>query len=332
MSEQATFKLSRARLLAAEPQPWRRGTPPLADINPVPSMICEDESRFLHWIARHCVSGEGQVVDLGPLAGGSTHALCSGLAANPGALGRTLVHSYDLWRFFPGWEPFFPGAPLALGDDLLPLFRGNTKAFAGMIAAHQGDIARQRWSGEPIELLFVDAAKTPEVWAHILREFLPYCPAGALVLHQDWVCAECPWIHLAMARLEDHLEPVDSPDGGTVAFRVARPISPDLAAKDDFSRLDPAVAQERFERAISWMSGWYALDVVLARAHYLVMKGSCEAAEALVARVLEHPDYCERVRYDVDLVCAALQRRRNEPSRLMRLARRAARAVGLGRA
>lgn len=328
MSEQATFKLRRAQLLAAEQQPWRRGSPPLEAINAVPSMICEDEAQFLHWIAKHCVSGEGQIVDLGPLAGGSTHALCSGLALNSAA-GRTKVHSYDLWRFFAGWEQFFPGIALNAGDDLHGLFRRNVRAYERLVVSHPGDMREYRWPGEAIEVLFIDAAKAPEVWAHILREFLPHCRPGALIVHQDWVCAECPWIHLTTAALEDYLVPVDSPDGGTVAFRVERPVPRALAEKDDFLKLAPASAEARFKRAVSWMNGWYALDVLLARAHYLVMKGRCDQAEELVSWVLEHPDYHERVRYDVDLVLAALDRRRKEPSRLVRLARRAARAVGL---
>ena len=329
MSEQATFKLSRARLLAPEPQPWRRGLPPIEAINPVPSMFCEDESRFLHWVARHCVSGAGHIVDLGPLAGGSTHALCSGLALNSAAAARTKVHSYDLWRFFPGWEPFFPGHALKAGDDLQELFRRNVGANQSLVVPHPGDLRRHRWPGEPIEVLFVDAAKAPELWAHLLREFLPHCIPGALVLHQDWVCAECPWIHLTTAALADYLVPVDSPDGGTVAFRIERPVPRALVESDGFFGLAPAVAEARFERAEAWMNGWYALNVRLAKAHYFVMNGAGDEAEALVARVLADADYCDRVRYDVDLVLAALERKRNEPSRLVRLARRAARAVGL---
>lgn len=178
MSEhQATFKLRRARLLAPSPQPWRRDTPPLTAINPIPSMVCEDESRFLHWIARHHASGEGQIVDLGPLAGGSTHALCSGLALNAAA-GRTRVHAYDLWRFMPGWDGFFPGAALRPGDNLRPFFTENLKAFGSLIVEHRGGLARQRWCGEPIEILFVDAAKAADLWRHIARQFLPSCRPG----------------------------------------------------------------------------------------------------------------------------------------------------------
>lgn len=313
MSEQATFKLRRARLLAPEPQPWRRGTPPLAAINPLPSMICEDESRFLHWIARHHASGDGEIVDLGPLAGGSTHALCSGLALNPAA-GRTRVHAYDLWRFMPGWERFFPGAALRPGNDLHPFFQENLKAFANLIVEHPGGLARQRWSGEPIAILFVDAAKAAGLWRHIARQFLPSCVPGALVIHQDWASAECPWIHLTMARLSEYLVPVDSPEGGSVAFRVERAV-PSALLEEDFLALPEAVARARFARAESWMAGWYALEVRLAEAHRRVMQGRAEEAAALVDEVLAHGDYAADLEYDVQLVRAALRQKRDEATR-----------------
>jgi hypothetical protein len=145
-----TFKLRNAQLFGDAPQPWRAGLPELPAINPIPSMICEDESRFLHWIAKHQATGAGCIVDLGPLAGGSTHALCSGLARNPAAAGRTQVHSYDLWRFFRGWEEFFPGKNLEPGDDLCPLFASNLGPFRGVVVAHPGDLRSHRWIGEAI--------------------------------------------------------------------------------------------------------------------------------------------------------------------------------------
>ena len=332
---QRTFKLRHAQLLADTPQPWRSGLPDLQAINPVPGMICEDESRFLHWIARNG-TGEGCIVDLGPLAGGSTHALCSGLALNPAATGRARVHSYDLWRLFPGWESFFPGEQLKIGDDLQPLFRRNLRAFEGLIVEHPGDLRTHHWGGEPIEILFIDAAKAFDLWTHMLREFLPHCiPGRALIVHQDWVCAECPWIHLTTARLSEYLVPVDSPDGGTVAFLLQRAIPRALLEEIDFLAQTLPTVAERFGLAASWMNGWYALNVRLAAAHYLALRGRAEEALAIVGQVLAHPDYAPIVQYDVELVRAAL-RRKAQAGRLLprwrdactRMVRRAVETLG----
>lgn len=336
---QRTFKLQRAQLLADRLQPWRSGLPDLRAINPIPSMICEDESRFLHWIARNYLSGAGCIVDLGPLAGGSTHALCSGLALNPGAAGRIPVHSYDLWHFFSGWEPFFPGVTPKVGDDIHPLFRKNLEVYGDVVVAHPGDLRKHRWNGGPIEILFIDSAKSLDLWTHILREFLPHCiPGRTLIVQQDWVCAECPWIHLTTARLSEYLVPVDSPDGATVAFLLQHPIPRAVLEEDDFLTPPVSAAAEHFERAVSWMVGWYGLNVRLAEAHYLAMRGQAEEALRLVNQVLSHPDFAPIVQYDIDLVLAALQRKQEDESRLIhprwrntcaRMMQRAASAIGI---
>jgi len=306
-----TFKLSAALLFTEQGQPWRSGIPPMQQVNPVPGMISEDESRYLHWIARNHVSGEGHIVDLGPLAGGSTHALCSGLTINSRAAGRTRVHSYDLWHFFPAWKQFFPGAILSSGDDLHPLFRKNLDAFGSTVVTHPGDLRQHHWTGEPIEILFIDAAKSPDVWQHILREFLPHCvPGRTLLLHQDWVCAECPWIHLTMARLAEYWVPMDSPDGGTVGFLLRRPIPVSQLEDDDLLTQPLSLAIERFERAASWTRGWYGLSVRLAQAHYFVMRGKLKEASSLLNWVLAQSDYGPEVEYDVNLVATALNSRK----------------------
>jgi hypothetical protein len=176
------------------------------------------------------------------------------------------------------------------------------------VVPHPGGLVRQRWSGEPIEILFVDVAKAPELWRHILREFLPACLPGALLVHQDWVSAECPWLHLAMARLSEYFAAVDSPNAGTVAFRLERAIPRELLEQEDFD-LPPATAGARFAEAASWMVGWYALEVRLAHAHWCAMHGARDEAARIVAEVRAHGDYVPQLDYDLDLVRAAMDER-----------------------
>lgn len=259
-------------------------------------MICDDESLFLHWIGREVASGDGCIVDLGPLPGGSTHALCSGVSLNPRAAGRTRVHSYDLWRFHPDWQSFFPGQRLRRGDRVHPLFTRNLRAFGDMVVTHAGDLRGHRGSGEPIEILFIDATKSVELWRHMLLEFLPHClPGGTPIVQQDWACAQCPWIHITTARLSEYLVPVDSPLGATVAFPLQRPISAPLVEERDFDAMSAAL--ECLDQAAALTLGWYGLCVQLAKAHYRVMRGNSKEALAVVNQVLSHPDYTSAVRY-----------------------------------
>ena len=95
-----TFKLVSPHRFGDADQPWREVGKSDAEINPVRSMIDSDESRFLHWCARETFTGTGKIVDMGPLAGGSTYALASGLVDNRRAVdARDVIRSYDMWEF-----------------------------------------------------------------------------------------------------------------------------------------------------------------------------------------------------------------------------------------
>lgn len=82
-----------------------------------------------------------------------------------------------------------------------------------------------------------------------------------------------------MASLSDYLVPVDSPEGGSVAFRVERAVPGALLEEEDFLGLPEATAR-------------------------------------LVGEVLAHADYAADLAYDVELVRAALRRRREDEARL----------------
>ena len=70
------FKLVHPEMLSsAGASPWRTSIKPVSEINPIGSMISEDESRYLHWMAKEYFSNRGVIIDLGPLAGGSTYSL-----------------------------------------------------------------------------------------------------------------------------------------------------------------------------------------------------------------------------------------------------------------
>lgn len=166
-----TYKLNKAFLFGGYQQPWRNSDCSIKQINPVPSMICEDESRFLHWLTRYYFSGQGCILDLGPLAGGSTHALASGLAHNKCLPeDKKLIHSYDTWKFSADWGKFFPGEKLKPFQDIQFLFERNLKDYMKYVRPHKGDICSYPWTGEPIEVIFIDVAKSPLTMEHIVHE------------------------------------------------------------------------------------------------------------------------------------------------------------------
>lgn len=295
-----SWKLRSCTLLGDVEYPWRT----VSDVDAIPSMICDDERRFLRWAAQTQVRPGQSIVDMGPLAGASTLALAHG--ARHAGLGDGAIHSFDLWRFFDGHESFFPEEHLGVGDDVLPMFSGNLSEFAPMIIAHQGDLARHNWTGGSIGLMFIDAAKHAETMRAIVSEFYPHLAVGALVIHQDYVSAEVPWVHAWQELLSDFFEVVDSPNGGSVCFRLTKPF---VLTSDEFVEFaNRSVSVELVRKAAERLVGWPRLCVRLAEAHLEAMQGHPDRAQSILNQVRVDPEYFGAVDYDLDLVATAVKR------------------------
>lgn len=299
-----TFKLNQALIFPGGLQVWRKSALPEEKINPIPSMIVADESTYLYWLASEYCTGAGKIVDLGPLAGGSTYALAGGLANNRRVhCKEKQIHSYDLWVFWEDHRRLVRGAPLRQGDDVQPVFEANLRQFLPSIVPHKGDLTTFPWTDGPIEILFVDAAKEPRVMTHVANQLFPHLiPGRSIVIHQDWVCAEDPWIHIFTEHLRDYFAYVDSPDRGSVCFLNTKQVPPNLFDEHFFETLPVQEGMRLLESARRNLRDWFQLCVWLAEANYLTLHQRFAEAAQIVAAVQAHPDFCPNVQYDVDLV------------------------------
>ena len=174
----------------------------------VPSMLKPEESRLYHWLGRS-VQGSGVTVDLGAFAGGSAARLLSGLALS----GREYhVHAYDHFRSSRAfWAKYLPGEPVPDSDDndILPLATRHLAPWAGRVTLHAGDIGKMRWTGGPVDILVVDAAKGSAMADHIAAEFFAaLVPGQSVVVHQDYLLSVQPWLCAQMVALADHFVPL----------------------------------------------------------------------------------------------------------------------------
>lgn len=237
-------------------RPWTGVTE--ADLGPaarVPTMLTPEERLLYHWLGRR-VQGEGATVDLGAYAGGSAALLLSGLALS----GRGFhVHSYDRFRSSRAlWARFMPDEPLPEADDadLLPLVRRHLAPWEGHVTLHTGDIGEQRWTGGPIEILSVDAAKGAAMADHVAAEFFPaLVPGRSIVVQQDYLMAVQPWLPAQMVALRHCLVPLAHvPRVGLVFLSIARPTPADLtAARVD--HLTDGQLMKRVRAAADWHAG-----------------------------------------------------------------------------
>ena len=144
-----------------------------------------------------------------------------------------------------------------MGEDLLRY-----------VQVHKGDLLDIQWDGgAPIDVLFVDVAKSWALNDHVMSEFFPSLVAGrSFVIQQDYVHEWLPWIHIAMELLADHFERVDEvPGSPSVAFACTRRVRPrDLPA--ELRDLPAPRLEELFDRAARQYEGEDRLILECARA------------------------------------------------------------------
>lgn len=230
----------------------------------VPTMISLEERRYLYWLGQSAWTGQGNIVEIGPWLGGSTVCLASGMRAS-GHDPAAKLHVIDnfIWREFMASRAPLPIQP---GDSFEPFFLDNLGGFEGIVRAHRlalpdesidsdQEAIDKRFSEEeripvleeldegPIEVLFIDGAKSCRGMRHLLKA-LNHCliPGVSLLVCQDFKYWGCYWVPITMARLGEYLEPVHNVhDGTTLAFRLKTEI-PDrvIAELEDHVRDMPA--------------------------------------------------------------------------------------------
>lgn len=182
-------------------------------------MLSRQERSFYSWVTGHWAMSTGAVVDLGCFAGGSTARLAQGMQA---AGNTQVLHAYDRftadenakkrWLYPAGVERF-------VGNDMFEIVQGFLAAWSDRIQLHRGDITQLGWSGDPIEVLVVDAAKSAHAADRIASDFYgSLIPGRSLLIHQDCLHWRQPWLLHQMDRLAEVLKPVCQVRNDTIAY------------------------------------------------------------------------------------------------------------------
>ena len=140
-------------------RPWRATSLP-QEVLDATTMLSVEERQLLAWLGESHWSGAGAMVDGGCFLGGSTLALAHGVRSNARAQsGR--IDVFDLFEVEPYMvDLYFTDTALAAGDSFRGEFDRRTAAVADLLEVHEGDFGAIGWDGRPIEVLFVDIAKT----------------------------------------------------------------------------------------------------------------------------------------------------------------------------
>jgi hypothetical protein len=257
-------------------------------------MLSKPERRLLYALARDYAEDDAAIVDAGCFLGGSTAALLSGVRDRPGPWNGPPVASYDLFRVEPYTiSRYFVGEPsVRAGDSFRPHFDTNVACFGVPHIVREGDITEIGWSGEPIDVLFLDVLKTWEINDAVLRDFFPSLrPGRSVIVHQDYGCGWTPWIPITVELMGDSLRLIDGMEFGSHVFFLQGDVPSELIEKG-VSGLDNGRKLELVEQAVAGSEGWVRGMLELGRTELIYEWEGLEAALRDLRRIAaEYADY-----------------------------------------
>lgn len=226
----------------------------------VDTMLSRDELRILFGLGARHWEGRGAIIDGGCFLGGSTLALAEGIRANPRWAAnpvRPVIHSYDLFEVEAWMIGLFFAPTVKAGDSFAPRYRTQIAGVADLVEVHEGNVMAHPWTGEAVEILFIDLAKHWTVSDHMVRTFFPCLIAGhSIVVQQDYLYDQWNgWLAVTMELFRDYFQLVEHARNGSVVFRLMKPIPPEKLATDAFQSLGRAEVAAYMDDAIARFGG-----------------------------------------------------------------------------
>jgi hypothetical protein len=235
------------------------------ELQHVTTMLSPQELELLYTLARDTYTGRGEIIDGGAFLGGSTLALGCGLRDNTRVeqkAGR--INSYDMFateQYSAHHLAKFPP-----GTTMRQCYDRVIAPVAPLVRTFEGDIKTFPWDRRPIEILFIDVAKSWDINDFLLHQFFPsLIPGASYVIQQDYHWPHVPWLSVTMELLSDYFTHLGSMPWATAYYRCDRAIEPGVLPRRlmdlGMPRLRELAEQaQRFERGgREWTAHQYNL-------------------------------------------------------------------------
>jgi len=223
------------------------------EANGVPSMMSGVEKRVLFNLARKHYTGQGIIVDAGIFLGAST--VCFGEGIRRNLLVDQIrerwakpVVSFERGIINTGMPAFFERHKVhdmgAVGESFAATLEANIAAVADLVDLRIGDILETAADvTSPIEILFLDVLKLPEISRFAVNRFFPRLIAGqSIVVQQDYFIDLLPYIRTDQEFFDQHFTYIGEA-GSSALFLCTRAIG-----EDAIDRLDAGVSADEQER------------------------------------------------------------------------------------
>jgi SAM-dependent methyltransferase len=240
----------------------------------IPTMLTLVELRMLNRLADEHYTGAGCIVDAGCFLGGSTTALADGLRRNlrrRGLAETKRIHSFDRFEVEDYTRGTFFPKSMPAGSSFRASFESNVAPYKELVEVHAGDITEYEWTGEPIEILFIDVAKHWTVCDWVTRQFFPaLIPGRSIVVQQDYLYHHWnAWLHVTMELYREYFEYVGDTDVNSAVFRYVKKIPDDVLREKSVESLGLDEKRELMDRAASRFEGRKRELLLSAKEHFL---------------------------------------------------------------
>lgn len=249
----------------------------------VPTMLSSTELKMLEWLGRTFpLSENGLIVDAGSFLGGSTAALAAGLACNTHqATTRGRIHSYDM--FLAPNDHYSQGliGHRPPGSSVFDIFERSLGGHRDLVTAHKGDFNDAEMPSDPVDILFVDIAKSWQLNGVVAAKFFPkLVPGHSIVVQQDHNDHSCPWVNVTMEYFRDYFDYLT--DDSASRLFLYRKVIPTNELAVDLSSL-PTDEKVRLAIAAAKRSGHPASEYVsmVSVAWLIAERSPVEAAKYL---------------------------------------------------
>lgn len=216
-------------------------------------MLVYEERIMLSWLIKNMYTGIGEIAELGVFLGASSAAMADGLKRNAIVTDKAeRIHSYD--RFFGDFEKDWILKQLKIVLDekgyFGDVYRDRIKPWSNHIVVNEGDFAEASWNGKPIEILFVDIMKAPDLTNVVVNKFFPHLiPGKSIVVMQDYIFKALPYSIVTTEFFSEYFEYAGDTGRNSMLLVNTKQIPSDLMANFTWSKIPDEFKLELLFRA-----------------------------------------------------------------------------------
>ncbi len=275
-----------------------------AQVTEIPALLNIHERRLLYYVAKEIFKGWGSFVDAGCFVGGSTVAICEGLSENKNLKDKSgYLHTYDRFVVDGSMKKSQRIIDAMYGDatddGFYRAFQKHTQKHKDLITLHRGDLMSEQWDGSPIEVHFLDVAKTWDLTKWIMKHHYSCFKPGTILIHQDYYDPRSYWLPLTVGFLSDYFELIENVESSTAVFLCTETPPQEILEQDIRETLSLAEALDATMSMGSNISSVRRGILEIQAAYICAWYGDLEQGQARLETTKQKYDGLGRMRTEI---------------------------------